>query len=79
MRKLCRTLPEAARTLMVDVSKVDDFGRAAVRIFNQVVRVLLMLFASLLIAVACSMNILASYQDHATASTGFGSAPVTIR
>ncbi|MCY1158076.1 MAG: glsA [Citricoccus sp.] len=31
-------LPESTRTLMVDVSKVDDFGRAAVRMFNQVVR-----------------------------------------
>jgi glutaminase len=34
-------LPETVRTLMVDVSKVDDFGRAAVRMLNQVVRVFL--------------------------------------
>lgn len=35
------TLPETVHTLMVDVSKVDDFGRAAVRILNQVVRMFL--------------------------------------
>ncbi|HEY4614624.1 MAG TPA: glutaminase A [Citricoccus sp.] len=35
------TLPETVRTLMVDVSKVDDFGRAAVRMLTQVVRVFL--------------------------------------
>ncbi|QCU78720.1 glutaminase A [Citricoccus sp. SGAir0253] len=38
LARLTTELPESVRTLMVDVSKVDDFGRAAVRILNQVVR-----------------------------------------